>query len=109
MDPKVCGKLLTTHRRGYGVDVEALRGRLPLRRSTDEGSKMGSRGYRRLRRWKLCFGGSLDVFGVRRYILEEQVCRWLLVGPRRQGARPGGVGVGVKTGGSWVGGPELCV
>ena len=23
MDPKVCGKLLTTHRRGYGVDVEA--------------------------------------------------------------------------------------
>ena len=22
---KVCGKLLTTHRRGYGVDVEALR------------------------------------------------------------------------------------
>ena len=23
MDSKVCGKLLTTHRRGYGVDVEA--------------------------------------------------------------------------------------
>ena len=22
MDPKVCGKLLTTHRKGYGVDVE---------------------------------------------------------------------------------------
>ena len=22
MDPKVCGKLLTLHRRGYGVDVE---------------------------------------------------------------------------------------
>ena len=30
MDPKVCGKLLTTHRKGYGVDVEALRGRFPL-------------------------------------------------------------------------------
>ena len=29
MDPKVCGKLLTTHRRGYGVDVEALLGRFP--------------------------------------------------------------------------------
>ena len=27
MDPKVCGKLLTHHRRGYGVDVEALRDR----------------------------------------------------------------------------------
>ena len=43
MDPKVCGKLLTTHRRGYGVDVEALHGRFPIRRSVDEGSKMGSR------------------------------------------------------------------
>ena len=26
MDPKVCGKLLTTHRRGLGDDVEALCG-----------------------------------------------------------------------------------
>ena len=33
MDPKVCGKLLTHHRRGYGVDVEALRDRFPLRQS----------------------------------------------------------------------------
>ena len=31
MDPKVYGKLLTTHRRGLGDDVEALRGRFPLR------------------------------------------------------------------------------
>ena len=30
MDPKVCGKLLTTHRRGYGVDVEALHDDGPL-------------------------------------------------------------------------------
>ena len=30
MDPKVCGKLLTTHRRGLGVDVEALHDRFPL-------------------------------------------------------------------------------
>ena len=29
MDPKLYGKILTTHRRGYGVDVEALRGRFP--------------------------------------------------------------------------------
>ena len=29
MDPKVYGKLLTHHRRGYGVDVEALRDRFP--------------------------------------------------------------------------------
>ena len=30
MDPKVCGKLLTTHRKGYGVDVEALHGGFPV-------------------------------------------------------------------------------
>ena len=29
MDPKVCAKLLTHHRIGYGVDVEALRDRFP--------------------------------------------------------------------------------
>ena len=29
MDPKVYGKLLTHHRRGYGVDVEALCDRCP--------------------------------------------------------------------------------
>ena len=68
MAPKVCGKLLTTHLRGKDVDVEALHGRFPLRQSADEGSKMGSRGYRRLRWWKLFFVGSLDVFGVRGYI-----------------------------------------
>ena len=88
MDPKVCGKLLRTHRRGYGVDLEALHGRFPLRRSADEGSKMGSRGYRRLQQWKLFFVGSLDVFGVRGYIQEEEVRRWPPEGPTRQGARP---------------------
>ena len=36
MDPKVCGKLLTHHWRGYSVDVEALRDRFPLRRSTEK-------------------------------------------------------------------------
>ena len=85
MYPKVCGRLLTTHWRGYVVDVESLHGRFPLRRSAVEGSKMGSRGYRRLRRWKLFFVGSLDVFGVRGYIQEEEVGRWPPEGPMRQG------------------------
>ena len=40
MDPKVCGKLLTTHRKGYGVDVEALHGGFPLRQNVGDGSKM---------------------------------------------------------------------
>ena len=38
MDPKVCGKLLTTHRKGYGVDVEALHGGFPLRQNAGDGS-----------------------------------------------------------------------
>ena len=33
MDPQLYGKLLTHHQRGYGVDVEALHDRFPLRRS----------------------------------------------------------------------------
>ena len=74
MDPKVCGKLLTTHWRGYGVDVEALRGRSPLRRSAGEGSKMGSRGYRRLRRWNCVslapwmFSGYVGIYRRKKYI-----------------------------------------
>ena len=88
MDPKVCGKLLTTHRKGYGVDVEALHGGSPLRQNTGDGSKMGSRGYRRLRRWKLYCGCSLDVFGVRRLMWEEEVRWWTPEGPTRQGVRP---------------------
>ena len=51
MDPKVYGKLLTHHQRGYGVDVEALRDRFPLRQSAGKGPKMGSRGYRKLQWW----------------------------------------------------------
>ena len=36
MDPKVCGKLLTLHRRGNGVDVEALRDRFPSGRMPEK-------------------------------------------------------------------------
>ena len=39
MDPKVCGKLLTLHRRGYGVDVEALCDRFPLRQIAGKGPR----------------------------------------------------------------------
>ena len=36
MDPKVCGKLLTLHQRGYGVHVEALHDRFSLRQSAEK-------------------------------------------------------------------------
>ena len=64
MDPKVCGKLLTHHRRGYGVDVEALHDRIPLWQIAGKGPKMGSHGYRKLRRWKSGFVAPMDVFRV---------------------------------------------
>ena len=64
MDPKVCGKLLTDHWRGYGVNVEALRDRTPLRQIAGKGPKMGSHGYRRLQEWKSGSVAPLDAFGV---------------------------------------------
>ena len=90
MDLKVCGKLLTTHRRGLGDDVVALHGRFLPWRSAGEGSKIGSHGYRRLWWWKLFFVGSLDVFGVRRYIQEEEVRQWSNMGPTRMEGAPRG-------------------
>ena len=71
MDPKVYGKLLTHHRRGYGVDVEALRDRIPLWQIAEKGPKIGSHGYRRLRLWKSgcrspgCFQGMRVYIGER--------------------------------------------
>src|SRR3989337_1637959 len=41
MDPKVCGKLLTHHRKGSKVDVEPLRDRFPIRQIAGEGLQMG--------------------------------------------------------------------
>ena len=70
MDPKVCGKLLMLHRRGNGVDAEALRDRFPLRQIAGKGPKMGSHGYRRLRRGKSGFVPPL-VVGIRVYIGER--------------------------------------
>ena len=64
MDPKVRDKLLTLHRRGYGVDVEALRDRFPLRQIVGKGPQMGSHGYRRLKWWKSGFVALPDVFRV---------------------------------------------
>ena len=64
MDPK----LLTVHRRGNGVDVEALHDRFPLRKIAGKGPKMGSHGYRRLQRWKYGFMVLSDVFRVYEYI-----------------------------------------
>ena len=61
MDPKVGGKLLTHHRRGYGVDVEALRDRFPLWQIAGKGPNMESHGYKRFQQWKIVFVDPPDV------------------------------------------------
>ena len=72
-DPKDCGKLLMLHPRGNGVDVEALHDRFPLRRSAGKGPKMGSHGYRRLRRWKGGCMAPLKVFGIFENIYRRKI------------------------------------
>ena len=71
MDPKVYGKLLTHHRRGYGVDVEALRDRFPLRQIVGKGPDGTSRIWKvvAVEKW---FRGSPGCFqGIRVYIGER--------------------------------------
>ena len=66
MDPQICGKLLTLHRKANRVDVEALRDRIPLRQGAGKGPQMGSHGYRRLRWQKSVFVdacGGLWIYG----------------------------------------------
>ena len=98
MDPKVCGKLLTHHRRGNGVDVDALRDRIPLRQITGKGSKIGSHGNRGFR-WRKSkvfswlFLVSREYLGIYR---PKNRVRRVVVGPQAKGvppprARPGGL------------------
>ena len=87
MDPKVYGKLLTLHRRGYGVDVVALRDRFPLRQIARKGPKMGSHGYRRLRRWKSGFLAPPDVLGYKSIYRRKKYVGGAPWGPRGWGAR----------------------
>ena len=88
MDPQVCGKLLTLHRRGNGVDVEALRDRIPLRQDAGKGPQMGSHGYRRLRWWRSVFMALLVGFGIFENIQEEEIGLCSHEGPTSVGARP---------------------
>ena len=79
--PEGCGKLLTLYRRGYGVDVEALRDRFPLRQIAGKGPKMGSHGYRKLWRWKSGFVAPWML------AVAKEVGRWSYEGPTRVAAR----------------------
>ena len=68
MDPKVCGKVLTHHRKGNKVDVEPFRDRFPLRQITGEGPQMGSLENRSLQWRKKYFVDSPDGFLIYGYL-----------------------------------------
>ena len=87
MDPKVCGKLLTLHRRGYGVDVEALRDRFSLQQIAGKSPKMVSHGDRRLRRWKSGFVAPLMFLGYKSIYRRKKYVGGATRGPRGWRAR----------------------
>ena len=68
MDPKVCGKLLTLHQRGYGVDVEALRDRFPSGGAPEKAPRSdltgteGCGGGNRVSWCSWMFSGYMDIY-----------------------------------------------
>ena len=85
MDPKVCGELLRTHRKGLGDDVEALHGRFPSGRVPAKAP-----------RWDLAdiegYGGG-NCFSLAPWMFSEYVGiyrRKKCVGGRPRGARDRG-------------------
>jgi len=83
MDPKVCGKLLTLNRRGYDVDVEALRDRFPLRQIAGKGPKMGQK-VAAVEKW---FRGSPWFLGYESIYRRKKYVGGATSGPRGWGAR----------------------
>ena len=62
MDPKVYGKLLTTHRRGLGDDVEALRGRFPPPAERGRRLQVGISRIQKVAAVEIVFPGALGCF-----------------------------------------------
>ena len=96
MDPKVYGELLTHHRRGNGVDEEALRIRIPPPAGHQNVPQMGSCGDRSLRRRKSTFDELLIFLGFLGNLLAQPLGQGTLRGPTSLwvAAYPPGRGVG---------------
>ena len=88
MDPQVLGKLVTLHRRGNGVDVEALRDRIPLRQDAGKAPRWGLTGTEGCGGGKVFSWLSWQVFGIFENIQAEEIGRWSHEGPTRVGGTP---------------------
>ena len=71
------------HRKGNRVDVDALCDRIPLRKDTGKGPKMGSHGNRRLQRWKSVFMDASEGFGIYVNIYGGDLGQGVTEGPTR--------------------------
>ena len=87
MDSQVYGELLTHHRKGSKVDVEALRDRFPLRQIARKGLQMGSRKNKDLRRRKKCFGAPSGILGIFRNLQGRNQVKRCHEGPTSLGVR----------------------
>ena len=74
------------HRKGNRVDVEALHGRFPLRRSADEGSNVGSR-IQKVAAVELGFRGAPGCFQGMRVYKGEGSTSVEQQGPHKGGGR----------------------
>ena len=90
MDPKVCGKLLTLHRRGYVVDVEALRDRFPLRQIAGKGPRWDLMGTEDCGGGKVISWLPLIDLGYKSIYMRKKYTEGATRGPRRRGRALGG-------------------
>ena len=88
MDPKVCGKLLMLHRRGHGVDVEALRDRLPLRQIAGKAPRWDLTGTEGCDSGKVVSWLSLMFLGYKSIYICERSTLVELRGPHEGGGAP---------------------
>ena len=88
MDRKVCGKLLTHHRRGYGVDVEVLRDWFPSGRLPEKAPRWDLTGTEGCGGGKVVSWLSLMFLGYKSIYRRKKYVGGATRGPRGWGARP---------------------
>ena len=88
MDLKVSGKLVTNHQRGYGVDVEALRDRIPAPTDRRKRSPDGISRVHKVAAVEKWFRGSPGCFQVTRVYIGKRSRSVELRGAHEGGGAP---------------------
>ena len=85
MDPKVCRKLLTHHRRGHGVDVEALHDRLRSGKAPEKAPRLDLTGTEGCGGGKVVSWLSLMFLGYKSIYRRKKYVGGATRGPRGRG------------------------